>query len=122
MFLDVNGLQVFVRNATPTQKLTKVGKRGRSFRGKIRDTRRYIRQAWDCTAVVAEFDEAKALIHMLNGEGHHVDFFDGLQASTGLNALPGYQPMILRPSSWGVNGKGVLVIPDASLEGTLFQY
>lgn len=119
-FLRINGHQVFVRDATPVRKVTKAGRRGRSFRGVQRDARRAVRRAWDMQAVILESEDANALMGLLWGEGHQFDFADGLQASTGLGPRPGYGAVRVNAQAYGANGRGVLQVP--AVAGRFLQY
>lgn len=107
-FLRINGIQVAVADATAMRKLTRQGKRARGFRGQLRDMRRGIRRSWEMETVPMNFADAEPMIRIINGEGHHVDFADGLQASTGLNPRAGNANVILRPATMGAWGRGVM--------------
>ena len=115
--LRINGMQVAVASMSAARKLSKVGKRGRSFRGQVRDAQRGVRRSWEVEAVIQDPDSADPFIRMINGEGHMVDLSDGLQASTGLNPRPGHANLTMRPATVGAWGRGVLRI-DTSLIGS----
>jgi len=54
------------------------------------------------TDIASGYSDAEAFERMLQGEGHYVSFGTGLQASTGLNPIPGYTGL-----SWnGATGFG----------------
>jgi len=89
-FLTLNGLDVGAADATPRRSIRRAGRRGRSFRGALRDAHRSRRRTWDCQTCYQAFSDADPLERWLWGEGHLIDLSDGLQASTGLIPEPTY--------------------------------
>lgn len=123
-FISINGYKVLIANATPRAKTMRRGRRGRSFRGQMRDARRYVRRAWDITAVVLSREEGDALERLVCGEGHFFDLQDGFQAATGLSPVTGgvLSGMQLRAAGWGAFGHGFVHTPLASTTGVLLSW
>lgn len=120
MFLRVNGHQLFILNQSDSRTITKAGRRERSFRGQMRDARRYVRRSWAMDAVILEEEDATALKGLLWGLGHQMPFQTGLQGSTGLNPVPGFGALVVNSSAWGPHGQGVLQVPATA--GRFIQY
>lgn len=113
-FLRINGWTVPVFDSTPTRKVIRSGRRGRSFRGQARDARRHVRRSWSARACFLDHDSARALEHILAGEGHLIDLARGPEASTSLLPRPGFSPGLqFFPGSWGAYGRGLAAIPQA---------
>jgi hypothetical protein len=116
-FLRINGWQVHVASAQATRRLIAPGRRGRSFRGQIRDSRRDHRAAVEVQTIFADADDAFSLQQLLLGRGHFFDFGKGVEATTSL--MPDYvHPLItLTPTGTGAFGVGGgLTIPAGALD------
>jgi hypothetical protein len=111
MFLSLNGIRIPVVNASAAKRIERMGRRERSYRGALRDSRRGLRRAWNLDLCFPDYAEGEAFVRLIQGEGHFVDFSSGIEASTGL--LPVGNPRIeLRPGQWGPRGRGVAVVPS----------
>src|SRR4051812_9380008 len=109
-FLKVNGWQSSAANGSVVRNITSQGTRGRGFRGQLNDPRRGFRREFTLDFVVQDPSSADPLEHMINGEGHMMDFADGLHAQTALNARTGRPRLILRPAALGAFGRGCLQV------------
>lgn len=120
-FLRINGWTVPVINASPKQAIARVGRRERSFRGQLRDSRRFERRTWDVTTIVRDHHDAFSLDHLISGRAHFFDLLDGLQADTALMPLPpgALAGSVLVPGADGAYGFGRLTVPQASTETVL---
>lgn len=121
-FLALNGIQIPVVDASPSRSIKRRGARGRGFRGEVHDGTRGSRRSWDmraCFTDIADgFAEAEAFVNMLTLGGHRVTFGTGLQASTGLNPMPGASGMTWN-SAVGYDGEPGYLDTTAT---TLLQY
>lgn len=125
-FLTINGVTFAGAVGQQKRGMMKAGRRGRSFKGQLRSAEKFHRNTWDVTVPVRNPEEARAMAGMLNGLGHFFAFQDGLQASTGLNPLTGYQGdtgpgMRIMAQAWGLYGRGMLALPTAN-SGNALRY
>jgi hypothetical protein len=122
-FLEINGWRLPVADATAAQEMSAPGKRSRSFRGVMRDARRYVRRGIKLRTTPLEPDDATALESLVNGEGHVIDMFDGFHAATSLlyetAGAPGLR--LLPGAENGFRAAGVLRIP-AAVSGDVMRW
>lgn len=106
MFFELDGFPVPVSVATPKRNFQRMGRRQRSGRGQLRDSRFGVRQAWDMTACFLRsehtWEDAEAFVGMLQpGESCVWGMRDGLAGSTGLSPMPGYGTLTFQPGAAG---------------------
>lgn len=105
-FLSLNGITVPVENASMSRSINRKGDFPPAVSGALSRTTRELHRSWDFDICFQNFDEGKAFINLLEGNGHFWDFANGVEASTGLQ--PSYfPPMAIMPNIWGLNGRGV---------------
>lgn len=112
-FLELNGITVPVTNATMRRKVERRGKRSRSFRGALRDSKRGLRRQWDLELCFPDYEEGEAFIKLFQGEGHFFDLAEGYEGSTSLYPVGGMQGLQLKPNVWGARGRGVGAVKGA---------
>jgi hypothetical protein len=117
-FLSINGITVPVEDASASRSISKKGSLSPSVSGILRNGTRALHRSWDLTICFSDYDEGKAFINLLEGNGHFWDFADGVEASTGLQPVA-YPPMAIMPNIWGLNGRGVAHV-DA-FQSVIFQ-
>jgi hypothetical protein len=105
-FLKINGITVKVTNASPRLDVVRKGRRGRSYSGQMRDGRRGRRRTWSMKSPCLVHSEALALTNLIWGTSHVFHFYDGLQAASGLNPVPGYSGITWQPSA-GLGGDDI---------------
>lgn len=105
-FLKINGITVKVTNASPRLDVVRKGRRGRSYSGQMRDGRRGRRRTWSMKSPCLIHSEALALTNLIWGTSHVFHFYDGLQAASGLNPVPGYSGITWQPSA-GLGGDDI---------------
>jgi hypothetical protein len=102
-FLSPNGITIPVFDASPSRSLERKGSRRRSLRGEVHDLSRGSRRAWKMTAcfigVGHGYEDGDAFEHLVQGEGHYLGFANGLQASTGLQPMPGHAGITWNPAN-----------------------
>lgn len=114
-FLSLNGFTMEVAINNARRRVTSAGKRRRAYRGQMRDGTRGNRRELKLRTCFHDHEEAQAMIHLVNGEGHVVYFREGWDAATGLSPVvedlsncrfdraetpfPGYEPGSFRSES-----------------------
>lgn len=84
-FLTLNGLDVPVREGTPSETPREIGQRGRAFDGTARVSRRATKREWSFDMLPQSQDDAIAYEGLIRGDGHVWSFDASLYSSKGLS-------------------------------------
>lgn len=83
-FLTVNGVTFSVRAGSANRSIVRKGKRSRAYRGQMRNATRGKRRKQVFQACFKDFEFAETMIDVINGDGHLVNFINGVDATTSL--------------------------------------
>lgn len=120
-FLQLNGWTIPVAVVSSRKNWRQAGgSSSRTTRGALLDPKRNLRRIWEFQTIALEPQDAEGLVRLVSGEGHYFDFYDGLQASTGLqpSAAPPAGSRLYPASAGKNNSAGLLSLPSS---GFLFR-